>query len=422
MAENRPAVPPTCTMGSPPERNLGSVARRTPRAGLPRCRRRRAPARHPAAAAARRARPAAGPCPSRHRGTPERARATRRAWRRRRWAASDGRPCGGRRRTNGPANPTSRDSWSTTPRGPSPANRVTADAAGRHAALHRQRLPRRARFVLGEAERVLARVAERGAVDLARSTAADVAHHELQRPSDRGVGPVALTEGVAAGVHADPLGDRSVDDDDRAAHPRRGQQPVHVELVGAGGFDRGEHHRQVLGPAPGHHRVDRHLLDRALDEVGRHDGHHLVGGAGGAVEHAQHPCLGRRHHREAVGPAPFVQRLDRILERRQVDAAAVATPSRRSARAARRRATGPACASRTRGATPADRARVPRRRPGLPTVAGTSRRSAPPPCRPPPGAGWARCRGRGATRPRGRGRRANHPAPRGRWGRPGCRR
>ena len=36
-------------------------------------------------------------------------------------------------------------------------------------------------------------------------------------------------------------------------------------------LDRGEHDRQVLGPAAGHHRVDRDLLDRALDEVGRDD-------------------------------------------------------------------------------------------------------------------------------------------------------
>ena len=48
-------------------------------------------------------------------------------------------------------------------------------------------------------------------------------------------------------------------------------------------FDRGEHDRQVLGPAAGHHRVDRDLLDRALDEVGRDDRDDVVGSRGRAA-------------------------------------------------------------------------------------------------------------------------------------------
>ncbi len=54
-------------------------------------------------------------------------------------------------------------------------------------------LPRRRRLRLGEAERVLAGVAEGGAVDLPGAPASDVADDELQRPADRGVGTVALT-------------------------------------------------------------------------------------------------------------------------------------------------------------------------------------------------------------------------------------
>ena len=61
---------------------------------------------------------------------------------------------------------------------------------GAVAALDVHRLPVRV-LVLGEAARELARLADRGAVDLAGPAAADVADHELERPPDRRVGAVA---------------------------------------------------------------------------------------------------------------------------------------------------------------------------------------------------------------------------------------
>ena len=78
-------------------------------------------------------------------------------------------------------------------------DRVAGDAA-----VGGQRRARAALLALGEAERELARVAQRRPVDLARAAAADVADDELQRPADRGVGAVALAERVDAAVHADP--------------------------------------------------------------------------------------------------------------------------------------------------------------------------------------------------------------------------
>ncbi len=143
--------------------------------------------------------------------------------------------------------------------------------ARRDTALDGERFPRRARFVLGEAERVLAGIAERGAVDLTGPPAADVADDELECTADRRVGAIALPERIDPRVHTDGPCDRTVDDDERAREPRRREQTVHVELVGAGRLERGEHDRQVLRQAARHHRVDRHLLDRALDEVRRHD-------------------------------------------------------------------------------------------------------------------------------------------------------
>ena len=151
------------------------------------------------------------------------------------------------------------------------------------------------------------------AADL-RVVADDVADDQLQRSADCGVGSVALPQGVHGVVHADVPGDRPRDHHHRAGKPGGGEQPVHVELVGARRLDGGEYHREVLGPAPGQHGVDRHLLDRRRGEVGRHDGHHLVGRTIGALQHPQHPRLGGRDHRKAVAPAPGVEGIDVVLK------------------------------------------------------------------------------------------------------------
>ena len=117
--------------------------------------------------------------------------------------------------------------------GPSAAEERDRGDAGRDAALDRERLPGRVLFVLGEAEGVLAGLAERGAIDAAGPAAADVAHHELERATDRRVGAVALPHRVDAGVHADAPADRTVDHDHRAHRHRGREQAVHVEGVGA---------------------------------------------------------------------------------------------------------------------------------------------------------------------------------------------
>ena len=108
---------------------------------------------------------------------------------------------------------------------------------------------------------------------------------------------------------------------DRPDRHRRREHAVDVELVGADRLDRGEHHRQILGQAARHHRVDRHLLDRGRREIGRHHRDHLVGRARRAGEHREHAALGRRHHRQPVGPAAREQRLRLVFERRERDAA-----------------------------------------------------------------------------------------------------
>lgn len=151
-------------------------------------------------------------------------------------------------------------------------------------------------------------------IDLARATTAHVADDELHRPADGGVRPIALAEHVHAMVHPDRPGSRTVGHDHRAHRHGGGEDPVDVERVGADRLDRGDHPREVLGTAPGHHRVDGDLLDRDLDQIGRHDGDDLVGGSGGALEHAQHPGLAGWDHGQAVGPAAVEQGLHLVLE------------------------------------------------------------------------------------------------------------
>ena len=79
-------------------------------------------------------------------------------------------------------------------------------------------------------------------------------------------------------------------------------------------------HGRYSGRQPGHHGGDGDLLDRDVDEVGRHGGDDVVGGAVGALEHAQHALLGRRDDGQAVGPAAGEHRLELVLELGQLDA------------------------------------------------------------------------------------------------------
>ena len=161
----------------------------------------------------------------------------------------------------------------------------------------------------------------RGPIDLAGAPAADVAHEELQGAADRGVGSVALTESVDAGVHPDPARAGTAAHDHRADGHRGGEQPVHVELVGAHRLHRGEHPREVLGETARHHGSDGDLLDGDVDEIGRDGRDDLVERSRRASEHAQHALLGRRHDGEAVGPPALEHQLELVLELGDLDAA-----------------------------------------------------------------------------------------------------
>ena len=86
-----------------------------------------------------------------------------------------------------------------------------------------------------------------------------------------------------------------------------------VERIGAHGLHRGEHDREVLGAASRQNGVDGHLLHGAPGVVGRHNRDDLIRSAARALEHAEHPLGGGRHHRQPVAPAARGAGLDRVL-------------------------------------------------------------------------------------------------------------
>ena len=97
-------------------------------------------------------------------------------------------------------------------------------------------------------------------------------------------------------------------------------RPWMLNSLGARRLDGGQHPRQVLGLAAGHHRGDRHLLDGRLHEVGRHDRDDVGRRTSGAGQHPHDPLLGRRHDRQPVAPAAVEHHLDVVLGVGDVDA------------------------------------------------------------------------------------------------------
>ena len=142
--------------------------------------------------------------------------------------------------------------------------------------LHMQRLPGGAFFVLGKAHGVFHRIAQNRPFDAARSRAADIADDQPQRAPDGGVGTVPRAQSAQAAVQPDLVHDRPVHHHNRRrAHGCRGD-PVDVEFIRADGFHGGDHHGQIFGLTPCHHRIDRDLFDRGDAHVWRHCGDDIL--------------------------------------------------------------------------------------------------------------------------------------------------
>ena len=175
-----------------------------------------------------------------------------------------------------------------------------------------QRLPRALLLQLGDAERVLAGMPLRGAIEQARQGPQAVERDEADGAPQRGVRAPAGSEHVAAGVEAEARSDRTVDDEQRRRAAGAGDRAVQREGGIGHRLQRGQQHRHVLGPAAGHHGVDRDLLGRDRAPARRLAQHDVVRPAPGGLEKPAHRLRGRRHHGEPVRPAALEVRLDRL--------------------------------------------------------------------------------------------------------------
>jgi hypothetical protein len=136
---------------------------------------------------------------------------------------------------------------------------------------------------------------------LSRLGSADIDHHESKGPPDRGIGPVSGTEDSERAVEADALPDRAIHHDEGGGEVGRRRHAVKIEGGIAGGLDRREHHREIVGTAARHDRIDGDLLHRGPSIVRRDLAHDLRAAAGGAREHPLHALSRGGHHGQAIG-------------------------------------------------------------------------------------------------------------------------
>ena len=175
--------------------------------------------------------------------------------------------------------------------------------------------PRAVRLVLRDHVRELARMSERPAIEQAGQGAADVTHHQTDRPPDREVGPPARSEQVVAGVDVELAGDRSIHDHEHRGAAGRRPRPVITPARVTDPLDRRHDHRQILGLAAGHDRVDGDLLGGdghrpVLDECDL-----LARRQARRLEHRAHSIRRGWDHRKTVGPALLETELDGVAGR-----------------------------------------------------------------------------------------------------------
>ena len=167
-------------------------------------------------------------------------------------------------------------------------------------------------LVFSEAERIAARSREGGAVETAGHRPQDVAHHEAERPADRGVGAKAGPEAPALTCDVELAAYRPVHDHDlgRTSQCRR-------RRVGDVAFieqrpHRGQHDGHVVGPAARHHGVDGHLLGVHRDLAGGHVADDVRGFDAARHEEFGDPLRRGREDGEAIGPAAVEVRLAEV--------------------------------------------------------------------------------------------------------------
>ena len=128
--------------------------------------------------------------------------------------------------------------------------------------------------------------------------------------ADRGVGAVAGPEQIDVGIHADLVGQRTADDQQRRRSPGTGGRAMEVEVGTVHRLEGGNHDGKVLGQASGHHGVHRRCVQRQVEAGRRMPGDHGLWRPAVRGQHRLHPVDRRRHHRQAVGPALLETEID----------------------------------------------------------------------------------------------------------------
>ena len=167
-------------------------------------------------------------------------------------------------------------------------------------------------------------MADDAAVENAGDGGAGVHQDEANGAADGGVGAVARSEQVVAGVDVQVAHHGAVDDgqDGRAAHA--GGRADEVEDRVEHGLGGSEHDGHVLGEAAGHHGVGRDLADGDLAAALWELADHLAGGSAAALDELRDAGLGGRDDGQAVSPAELVATLDGLEGRVPLDGCGLA--------------------------------------------------------------------------------------------------
>ena len=253
--------------------------------------------------------------------------------------------------------------------GPRPANSVTVDLLGAVAALDVQRLPRRVLLVLGEAERELARVAERGAVDLARA-----GRRRRCGSTSCSARPIVALARLPWPSTLTPLfmpiarRDRPVDDDTGPLKQVVASRPCMLNSSVQAASTAASTTGRYSGRQPAITALIATFSTVHSTRSGGTSGDDLVGRRGWCRRASAAPArrsgarpAGRRSSRGRR------QRLELVLLGAELDPAGRRGDRRRSARAGARRRRGRRSASRSRGGARAGPRRARRRRSAPPT-------------------------------------------------------
>ena len=159
---------------------------------------------------------------------------------------------------------------------------------------------------LGDAEAEFARMSLSRFIGNPGNHLKHVSQNEPHRTADRCVGPVARTEKVHIGVHADIVSDGTADDQEGRRAAGTGCRPVKVEFRLVHRLERGGQDREIFRQASGHDGIDRGGMHRQLQPGGGVSGDHRLRWPPFVGKRRLDPVEHGRNDRQAIGPTLLV--------------------------------------------------------------------------------------------------------------------